>query len=51
MSGKPFVREQSPAKELVCSNPEYILLDLSGTKKVSDCNDENMFWHAESPSP
>lgn len=51
MFGKPPIREQNPAKESLCGNPEDILLDLSGTKKVSGCKFKNTFWHAESLIP
>lgn len=51
MFGKPPITERSPARKSLCGNPEDILLDLSGTKKVSGCNAKNRFWHAESPSP
>lgn len=49
--GEAPIREHSPAKKSLCGNPEDILLDLSGAKKVSGCNVKNRFWHAESPSP
>lgn len=50
MFAKPPIKEQSTAKELLLGNLEDILLDLSGTKKVTDCDVENRFWCAESPS-
>lgn len=50
MFGKPTIREQSTAKELLLGNLEDILLEFTGTKKVTDCDIENEFWRAESLS-
>ena len=50
MFGKPPIREQSTAKELLLGNLEDRLLDFTGTKKVTACDVENEFWRAESLS-